>query len=310
MHSPANHLNPFKQSSAVWVVELNVPFAVVEQFIDHLSAFADSVSCFEEIASASFESRPTDIWKLQLYAQQKPDETVLKEQVALLAASVSIPLPAVSLHNLPDHDWVSQVQENFPPLHIGRYFIHGSHYKGTLPHASYALEIDAGRAFGTGEHETTSACLEAITWLAKRRRFHHVLDMGCGSGILAIAMAATWRSHVTAVDIDEQAVHITYKNAALNRVLAFMQSGCSNGYHSRLVKLQAPYDLIVSNILAKPLVAFAPDLARNLEADGFAVLSGLLKYQEPKVLAAHVAQGLKLVKRIERNSWSTLILQK
>lgn len=306
----ANNTNPFKQGSAVWVVELSVPFSVVEIFSEYLGNFASSVSCFEEQVSIYFESQPTDIWKIQLYYENKPDQETIASQISLVAASIKLPVPTFSLTLLPDNDWVSRVQENFPPLSVGRYFVHGSHYTDAIPFGSYRLQIDAGRAFGTGEHETTSSCLQAIDELAKQRRFTRMLDMGCGSGILALAMAKTWKKPVVAVDIDEQAVKITQENARINQLSSLIIAGASDGYNSRLVTQNMPYELIVSNILAKPLVAFAPDLARNLAPNGVAILSGLLKYQERKVLSAHLQQGLRLVKRIEKNSWSTLVVAK
>lgn len=305
---PANNSNPFKQGSAVWLVELCVPFAVMEVFAEGLAHFASSVSCFEDQVSAHFESQPDDIWKLHLYCEKKPDKEAIAQHIALLSASIAVQPPSFTLEILPDNDWVSRVQENFPPLHMSRYFVHGSHYQGKIPCGAYRLEIDAGRAFGTGEHETTSSCLQAIGWLAKRRHFSHMLDMGCGSGILALAMAKTWKNPVVAVDIDEQAVKISRENARINQVSSLISAGVSNGYNSRLVMHAAPYELIASNILAKPLVAFAPDLARNLAPNGVAILSGLLGYQERKVLSAHLQQGLRLIKRIKYNSWSTLLI--
>lgn len=306
----ANNANPFKQSPKVWLLELSVPFAFLEFFAEDLGQFSSSVSCFEEQTGELFESQPDDIWKIQCYCEEKPDEKILTQHIALIAASLELPFPPFELNPLPDHDWVSQVQQNFPPLHTGRYFVYGSHYNDRIPHSAHRLQIDAGRAFGTGEHETTSSCLRALDWLAKKRRFHRMLDMGCGSGILAIAMAKTWKGSVVAVDIDEQAIHITRENAKINQVSQFVASGVSNGYRSQLVTGQQPYDLIVSNILAKPLVAFSPMLAANLAPNGIAILSGLLRYQERRVLSAHLQQGLHLVKRIEYNSWSTLIIQK
>ncbi len=306
---PANNSNPFKQSALLWRVELSLPFKAVGIFAEQLGECASSVSCFEEQASPHFESQPEDIWKLQLYCEQHPDSAELLRRIALLSASLNIFPPALTIAVVADTDWVSQVQDNFPPLYAGRYFVHGSHYKDIIPHTSYPLHIDAGRAFGTGEHETTYSCLQAIDKLAKKRHFSHMLDMGCGSGILAIAMAKTWKKPVVAVDIDTQSVQVTHNNARINRCSAFITAGLSNGYRSRLVRCNTPYDLIASNILAKPLVAFAPDLAKHLAPGGIAILSGLLTYQEQKVLAAHRMQGLRLVERIERNSWSTLILE-
>jgi ribosomal protein L11 methyltransferase len=170
--------------------------------------------------------------------------------------------------------------------------------------------VDAGAAFGSGEHGTTHCCLEALDWLSKKRNFRKILDMGCGSGILAIAAAKLWKTEVIAVDIDPVAVRVTVDNVQINRETTRVSAAVSDGYAGDKVKKGGPYELIVSNILARPLIAFAPDLARNLMPEGYAVLSGLLTSQESQVLSAHVMQGLKLEKRFVNKEWCTLVLKR
>jgi ribosomal protein L11 methyltransferase len=314
MHAVTNKANPFKQTAAVWLVEMTMPFRVIEIFADQLEDLASSVTFFETEDGDHIEPRPDDLWKLTLYCEEKPDAAVIDMRLQLLAATARIAPPVAEISLLPATDWVSEVQKNFPPMQAGQFFIYGQHYEGAKPVAAIPLMIDAGRAFGTGEHETTSSCLEAIAWLAKRRGFRHMLDMGCGTGILAIAMAKRWKKAgnvpLIAVDIDHQSIVITGENTRLNRVAARVRSGVSDGYRAAAVTKHAPYELIMSNILARPLVRFAPQLKRHLAPGGIAVLSGLLANQERMVLAAHRAQGLRLIKRIRHNSWNTLILQR
>jgi ribosomal protein L11 methyltransferase len=205
-------------------------------------------------------------------------------------------------------DWVSEVERGFPPLNIGRFYVHGSHIKDQVPCGKIGLEINAGIAFGSGEHSTTSGCLLALGILAKKRNFLRPLDVGCGSGILALAMAKLWRVPVAGTDIDPVSVAVSIENARKNHVHGLTRFAVSDGYGAGLVRQHGPYDLITANILARPLVDMAPDLAKNLAIGGIAVLSGLLVRQERMVLSAHRAQGLRLISRINKNGWSTLIL--
>ncbi|NBO19436.1 MAG: 50S ribosomal protein L11 methyltransferase, partial [Proteobacteria bacterium] len=164
--------------------------------------------------------------------------------------------------------------------------------------------------FGSGEHGTTSCCLKALEWLSKSKSPRSLLDMGTGSGILAIAAAKLWRVPVVAVDLDPVAVRVTQENVRINREQMLVKSAVSDGYSGDMVKKNAPYDIIVANILARPLIELAPELAKNLSGNGYAVLSGLLTSQEQQVLAAHVMQGLKLEKRFVDGEWCTLVLHK
>jgi len=305
-YSPANHSNPFRQSAALWVTEVSLPYRYTETVSDYLADLAASMTLFAIEEGPDVEPRADDLWKISLYSTAKPDEVMLEVRLQLLAASLQMPMPAWQVTYLEDHDWVSEVQKNFPPIRAGRFFIHGQHYEETPPLSTIPLVIDAGRAFGTGEHHTTSGCLEAISWLAKSRRFTHMLDMGCGSGILAIAMEKTWNGSVTACDIDPQSVITTRINALNNR--ARLHSVVSNGYKASFIATQGPYDLIMANILARPLMRFAADLAAHLAPGGIAVLSGLLGRQERMVLAAHRYHGLALKKRFISSDWHTLVL--
>jgi ribosomal protein L11 methyltransferase len=211
---------------------------------------------------------------------------------------------------MPDIDWLKRNQESFPPMRIGRYFIHGSHIETPVPAGSIGLLIDAATAFGTGEHATTHGCLLALDRLVRQGKRGRILDMGTGTGILAIAAAKSWRVPVLACDIDGNSVKVAAENVGLNQVAGLVMCRQSDGYASRAVRINAPYDLIFANILARPLASMAPDLARHLAPGGVAILSGLLAGQEPYVAAAHRAQGLAFMGRIQRQGWHTLIFTK
>lgn len=225
------------------------------------------------------------------------------------AASLRKALPAgaeIEIAPVPDKDWVAESQRRLAPIRAGRFFVHGSHFDGRPPRGSIPIEIDAGLAFGTGRHETTRGCLLALLRLAEEGRRRRPLDVGTGSGILAIAAAKLWDVEVLASDNDPQAVAVARQNAALNGVGDRVRVVTASGYGARAIRDGGPYDLILANILARPLVRLAPGLARHLAPRGVAVLSGLLTSQEEMVLAAHRRQGLDLLWAIRLGDWSAL----
>jgi ribosomal protein L11 methyltransferase len=207
----------------------------------------------------------------------------------------------VHVQLLPDADWIKLSQEGLPPVRAGRFFVYGAHDAGKVPDSVIPIRIEAGMAFGTGHHETTALCLTVLSDLAKRRRYHNVLDLGCGTGLLAIGAAKIWRQKVTASDIDPVAVEITRENAVANGVgplvAAFMADGPT---HPALFGL-APFDLILANILAAPLTRLAPSVAAITAKGGILVVSGLLRWQENLVLSFYRPHGLVL-KDIRRDA--------
>ena len=216
--------------------------------------------------------------------------------------------PAIRTIALQPIDWVRQVQKDFPPFALGPFYIYGSHAQASVPDHAMPLLIEAAAAFGTGEHETTACCLLALA-REKRTRpgARRILDMGCGTAILAIGAARLWKhAAITACDNDAVAVAVSRENFAANRIdgLAFR----SDGYRDARVGARGPYDIIVANILARPLMAMARRAAQHLAPRGTLILSGLLVRQEPMVLSAHRAQGLYLHARMRRGRWSALIV--
>lgn len=208
-------------------------------------------------------------------------------------------------------DWVKQVQKDFPPFTIGQFYVYGSHAKQPPPRNRHKLLIDAAAAFGTGEHETTAGCLLALQRERQTRRYvPHVLDMGCGTAILALGAAHLWKhARITACDNDAVAVDVSVVNLRANKMRARSQAFVSDGYRTRRVQAEQ-YELIVANILARPLMRMAPAASQRLAPGGTLILSGLLNHQERMVLSAHRAQGLTLEHRLRRGRWSVLVLRK
>lgn len=295
--------NPFAQSPQYWRVTFTIPSSAAGTSEDAFNDITLAVSGFET-------DEANQIWTFELLFGEEPDMADIGRRLLLLSALHGVEVPQAELKKVVQEDWLKQVARSFPPLSIGRFYIYGSHVEEAPPAGSIPIQVDAGAAFGSGEHGTTRCCLEALEWLSKKRRFSSILDMGCGSGILAIGAAKLWKTNVLAVDIDPVAVQVTNDNVAINRETVRISAAVSDGYDCEKINRGKPFDLIVSNILARPLIAFAPDLVRNLADDGVAVLSGLLTSQEAQVLAAHKMQGLSLDKRFVHQEWCTLVLKR
>jgi ribosomal protein L11 methyltransferase len=283
-------------------IALTIPAAASDLFTAALGPFAESLTLFE--------ADPDGVeWQVGGVLAQHYDKPALQSALSIAALAAGIPEPAVSIEPLADIDWLSRVALDFPPVTFGRFFLHGSHYTPRPGEGRIRLRVDAGTAFGSGEHATTQGCLQGIEWLHKRRRIATVLDMGCGSGILGIAAAKLWRCGVIAIDIDPEAVRVTRENARLNGVARLVRAAAGDGYRSPILHNAPPFELIVSNILARPLRKMAKDLAQNLAPGGQAILSGLLQSQERSVLAAHATFGLRLAARFPIGDWVALVLQ-
>ena len=289
-------------AGAIWRLQLRaVDAALAERAAAAVGSVCRTVSFFEESDGGG--------WLIEGFSEV-PLAGIGLETALALAWAEHGPPPKPLLEKVPARDWVRENQESFPPRRIGRYFVYGSHHRGTLPAGATGLLIDAAMAFGTGEHASTEGCLWALDTLARRGRPRRILDMGTGTGILAIAAAKTFVSDVLAADIDPASVLVARENARRNGVARRVSACSSPGYRSRRVRVARPYDLVLANILARPLALMARDLRRALAPGGVAVLAGLIDRQEPYVLAAHRAQRLSLVRRIAVDGWSTIILRR
>ncbi len=266
-----------------------------------LDGMAGAVSAFEIDEDAA-------LWRVEAYPGGPVLDPELEVRLALAAAGSGGWLIRIVEERLPERDWLAENRRAFPPLRIGCFFVHGSHWKGSLPAGATGIEIDAATAFGTGEHPSTRGCLVALDRLARRRRFRRPLDIGTGSGILAIAAAKRLRRRVLASDVDCAAVRVASHHVRRNGLAGRVRMVCAPGYRSRAVR-HSDYDLIFANILAHPLALMARDLGRAIAPGGAAILSGLLRWQEALVVAAHRAQGLAVERRIVIDGWSTLILR-
>jgi ribosomal protein L11 methyltransferase len=211
---------------------------------------------------------------------------------------------------LPDQDWIKLSHEGLPPVRAGRFFVYGAHDAGLVPSGVIPIRIEAGLAFGTGHHETTSLCLAVLSGLAKRKKFTKILDLGCGTGLLAIGAAKLWRIKVRASDIDPVAVGVARENARANDVTPMVDAVVADGLANPALAAAAPYDLIVANILASPLTRLAPQIAPRLARRGALILSGLLYWQENLVLGFYRPQGLRLREIRRDGPWSALLLER
>jgi ribosomal protein L11 methyltransferase len=238
---------------------------------------------------------------------------MLGEAIAAAAAHAGIAGPAWDVEVLPDTDWVAENQRSFQPFRVGRFWVHPSHATDPMPADAIALRIDAGLAFGTGTHATTRGCLEAIGALDPAR-IGNPVDVGTGSGILAIAMALAWRRPVLGGDNDPDSITVARENAGLNGVGDLCDFHLSEGLSAPPLARRAPYDLIVANILAGPLVGLAPSFAEAATSRATLILSGLLVEQADEVVAAYRAQGFTLARGIDHEAggadWRTLVLNR
>jgi len=256
-----------------------------------------------------------DLRLLEAFFTVKPDLELLRKKLGNIAPPLGI-----NLEIMAEKDWVSESQKLLQPVDSGLFFVYGAHDTDKVPPDRISLLVEAGQAFGTGQHETTYGCLLAIGDLRQEFQDYNMpgtaLDLGCGSGVLALAMSKIWPITIVASDIDRIATDTTRLNAGANQVAIVPprsgESGLaivtSNAFADS--DLTGPYDVIVANILAGPLQDMAPDIAKNLSVKGSLILSGLLATQQDMVAAAYTREGLSVIRRYIRGEWSSLMLRR
>jgi ribosomal protein L11 methyltransferase len=245
-------------------------------------------------------------WLLECY-----DDGALAGQAGRVLENAGVTALSQDAVEVPDRDWVAETQKALPPVCAGRFIVHGSHTRG-LAFSQWAIEIDAGRAFGTAHHGTTKGCLLAIGQLASVLKPRAVLDLGTGSGVLAIAAAKAFAhgARIAAADIDLIAIAVARENCRKNGATGSISLFVGDGLRPSLAYAMAPFDLVMANILAKPLLKLAPRLRVLTKQGGFLILSGLLTSQAREVLARYRATGFTLVRRRNLEGWATLTLRR
>lgn len=270
--------------------------------------FAVSEDNFPSIASFEIEGDISN-GVLEAFYQKEPDIEIINKAIIEMSAILNIKTPEVFLEEMENKNWVAESQKLLKPINAGRFFLYGSHDKDRVPENKIAICIDAGQAFGTGSHGTTAGCLMAISDLSEEINPSKMLDLGCGSGVLAIAMAKQWNGLIIASDIDPIATDTAKENFLINNVPEINGHTC-DGIDNTILEKNGPYDLIVANILAGPLIEMAPEIISNLGENSYLLLSGLLKEQEDAVLEAYENRNMELLKSYPIKEWQTLLLQK
>jgi ribosomal protein L11 methyltransferase len=258
----------------------------------------------QALAVTLFERGPAG-FLVEAYYETEPSIAALAQALSVLHCGLGAPV----LEVVPDQNWVALSQTSLPPIAAGRFLVHGSHDRARIGARRAAIEIEAGEAYGTGHNATTALCLEAVDRLTRRRSFAHVLDLGCGSGVLAIAAARVLPgTNVLAVDNDPVATAIARANARLNGVGRRVRVLDASGFSHPLLRPAGAFDLVLANLLPSPLIALCHSMRRALRPGGIAVLSGLLDHQAREVGTGYCAAGFRMLARNRRAGWTALTL--
>ncbi|MEQ8824940.1 MAG: 50S ribosomal protein L11 methyltransferase [Filomicrobium sp.] len=260
----------------------------------------DALSIFEN-------EGPGTPWRITAYYDTPPDPAALTRELENLLGR-ALPV-AAHLETVPDLNWVAMSQAALPPVQAGRFTIHGSHDRHRVPQGPGAILIDAGEAFGTAHHATTYGCLLSIDKLTRRTHFNEVLDLGCGTGVLAIALArANPHARIWASDIDKDSVEVAKTNFKANRTANRITAFTAEGLNHPALRGEARYDLLIANILAGPLIMLAGDIARAVASGSHLILSGLLDDQADEIVAHYRKAGFSLHEKTRIAGWTTLVL--
>ncbi|WP_338719952.1 50S ribosomal protein L11 methyltransferase [Devosia sp. XK-2] len=272
-------------------------------------ALVDAVSERDDLAltASAHENEETGEWVFEATCDSPPDVEAFAELARqVLGGDVAFSVAPID----PEINWVAKSLEGLAPVVAGGFYVYGSHETGDIPPGLTPMKIDAAQAFGTGHHETTTGCLEAIEALLTSRTPARMIDIGTGTGVLAIALAKRLEAVILATDIDPIAVTTTIDNAVENGVGDQIDAIEATGLDHPEIMARAPYDLVVANILAGPLTELAPGIGQITQPGGTAILSGILNTQADGVIAAYQAAGFALEDHLKRKDWTTLVLEK
>lgn len=285
----------------IWLVELIVPAVGLPAFQGVLDEFVDAVTIFEVDGGT--------LWRISGYAEAEPDRRAIEAAAAAAASASGLGAPGLRVEQLAARDWVAENRRLIQPVAAGRFFIRPSHFDGPTPDGLIGIELDAGPAFGSGTHETTRGCLELISRVdGDVHPPRRIIDLGTGSGILAIAMALLWDREVLGLDLDPIAIETARENGSQNGAEGLLSWETGDVLEAGLPP--GDWDLAVANILAGPLVALAPMLARSLAADGQVILSGILADQADEVRRSYEAEGLAVIDTVRHGEWPTLLMRR
>jgi ribosomal protein L11 methyltransferase len=264
-------------------------------------------SFFEgQAAIAAFEG-PDGRWDITVHFADPPDQASIRELVGIAAGEAAA--RDIAFDTVEAKDWVKATLEELVPVPAGRFLVHGQHDRSRVPPNKLGIEIEAALAFGTGHHGTTRGCLLLLDQVLKAYQPRRVLDLGTGTGVLAIAASRALHGAVLASDIDPASVRVARDNARLNRTGDFVQTICATGFSAPQFARRGPFDLVLANILANPLRQLAGPMTRHLAPQALVILSGLLTPQAAGVIAAYRARGLVPVRHLRIEGWSSLLLR-
>ena len=278
-----------------------------EQTAKHVVDLLNEVFYEGQAAIAAFE-RPDGRWDVTAHFADPPDQALVRELVVNAAGTEAA--QSIIFDSVEARDWVKASLEDLVPVPAGRFVVHGAHDRARVPSNKLGIEIEAALAFGTGHHGTTRGCLLLLDHVLKAWYPRRVLDLGTGTGVLAIAAAKALHQQVLASDIDPASVRVARDNARLNRTGDLVQIIAATGFSAPQFAASGPFDLVLANILANPLRQLATPMARHLAPSALVILSGLLNHQAAGVIAAYRTRGLVPVRHVKIDGWSSLLLRK
>ena len=295
-----------RQAGESWKLSLACTKAEADALLEDVPALATFEPTPVLMTSEPDPTQP-DAWRIDVYVEGEPSAALIAAVQSLAPSAGSAP----TVERLEDEDWVTRSQAFLQPIRAGRFYVHTAAHADAAPADAVPFLIEAGRAFGTGHHETTTGCLEMLDRLAEAGiQPGTVADIGTGTGLLAFAARALWpAARFLASDIDPVSVEVTRANMAANDVPAdAIALLAADGVADPLITRSGPYDLLIANILAGPLIALAANFADVVSPRGRVMLAGLLATQEADVLAAYAEHGFRIEDRLQRGDWPTLLL--